>query len=76
VRALCGLLLLTGCCTVPDKIALGIATMGIYNYACAEREIAEARAEDVEHCVAQGGDPAACRRAVYGEQHRVLIYAP
>ena len=57
-------------CLSPWEIALAVPTLGIYNLACAQRanaqQYADWQATEVERCVQQGGDPAACRVAVYG----------
>ena len=57
-------------CLSPWEIALAVPTLGIYNLACAQRanaqQYANWQATEVERCVRQGGDPAACRMAVYG----------
>jgi hypothetical protein len=43
------------------------ATFGMYGASnCAGRGDELRRRQDVDDCVAQGGDPAACRAAVYG----------
>jgi hypothetical protein len=43
---------------------------------CAQREAAvkaaKYRAEDVTVCVQQGGDPAACRAAIYGANRNTV----
>src|SRR5438094_7924543 len=57
-------------CLSPWEIALAVPTLGLYNLACAQRanaqEYANWQATEVARCVQQGGDPAACRAAVYG----------
>jgi hypothetical protein len=66
--------LLTGCpavpCWTPKEVPLQVLTFGGYGIACSgsenAKEARERNTADVAQCVRQGGDPAACRVAVYG----------
>jgi hypothetical protein len=58
-----------------------LATMGFYGLSCADKaasyradeRIKAIRDADIERCVEQGGDPAACRAAVYAPREPTQI---
>ena len=65
--------LASGCatpCWTAKEIPLEVITLGMYGIACGAREnapeYANWQAGEVQRCVDQGGDPAACRGAIYG----------
>jgi hypothetical protein len=74
VIAFAAMILVSGCsggaCSTAALVGWGIPTFGIYpavaGMACADRAVRQRAADDVDRCVAQGGDPAACRCAIYG----------
>jgi hypothetical protein len=87
--AVLGLLLgVGGCASNPVRPSCGgwrlalanAGTFDMYGLACRHETT---RALDIQHCVEQGGDPAACRAAVYAPREptqitvepRIIVFA-